>query len=68
MTLHQPVDGLSSDGSGLEGQDSRLDIEGESIDDEALARLIVQDLRLLMVDTLEIAKKRYVVEPHKRAE
>ena len=66
--MHQPVDGLSSDGSGLEGQDSRLDIEGESIDDEALARLIVQDLRLLMVDTLEIAKKRYVVEPHKRAE
>ena len=66
--MHQPVEGLSSDGSGLEGQDSRLDIEGESIDDEALARLIVQDLRLLMVDTLEIAKKRYVVEPHKRAE
>ena len=57
-----------SNGGGLQGQDFRLDIDGESIDDEALARLIVQDLRLLMVDTVEIAKKRYVMEPHKRAE
>jgi len=55
-----------SNGGGLQGQDFRLDIDGSSIDDDALAHLIVADLRLLMVETIDITNKRYVTEPHKR--
>jgi hypothetical protein len=55
-----------TNGGGLQGQDFRLDIEGDTIEDEALADVIVEDLRLLMVDAVTILKKTYVNEPHKR--
>src|SRR5690606_37674494 len=52
---------------GLQGQGFRLDIEGDDIDDEALADHIVRDLRLLMVGAVRILNKEIIVEPHKRA-
>ena len=55
-----------SNGGGIQGQEFRLDIDGETVDDETLAELIVADLRLLMVDEVHISNKRYVDEPHKR--
>lgn len=54
-------------GGGLQGQAFRLDIEGDDIDDTALAQYIVQDLRLLMVVRLRILNKTIIVEPHKRS-
>ena len=56
-----------SNGGGLSGWDFRLDIDGPDIDDVALARRIVEDLRLLMVETVRVHNKRIVVEPHKRS-
>ncbi len=53
-------------GGGLRGWDFRLDIDGDDIGDDALAALIVADLRLLMVERVEIERKRIVDEPHKR--
>ena len=55
-----------SNGGGLQGQDFRLDIDGDDIDDAALADYIVRDLRLLMVGQVRILRKRIIVEPHKR--
>ena len=55
-----------SNGGGIQGQDFRLDIDGDEIADETLAASIVDDMRLLMVATVEILNKRYVTEPHKR--
>ena len=55
-----------SNGGGLQGQDFRLDIDGDDIDDEALADYLVRDMRLLMVATVRILHKRIIVEPHKR--
>ncbi len=55
-----------SNGGGLQGQEFRLDIDGESIDDEALARYIVEDMRLLMVGEVRILNKRIISEKHKR--
>jgi hypothetical protein len=55
-----------TNGGGLQGQDFRLDIDGEDIDDEELAAYIVRDLRLLMVKEVRILKKRIIREPHKR--
>ena len=57
-----------SNGGGLQGQDFRLDIEGQDIEDAALADLIVADLRLLMVASVRIRNKRILREAHKRAE
>lgn len=54
-------------GGGLQGQEFRLDIEGDDIDDGALAQYIIQDLRLLMVGRVAILNKSIVVEPHKRS-
>ncbi len=56
-----------SNGGGLQGQDFRLDIEGEDIDDQALADYIVRDLRLLMVGEVRILHKRIIEEAHKRS-
>lgn len=53
-------------GGGLQGQDFRLDIDADTISDDELGVLIVDDLRLLMVDTVRVFNKRYVDEPHKR--
>ena len=54
-------------GGGLQGQDFRLDIEGDGVDDAALGEAIIRDLRLLMVGAVRIRNKRIIEEPHKRA-
>lgn len=55
-----------SNGGGIQGQDFRLDIEGDDISDEELADYIVRDMRLLMVGEVRILNKRIITEPHKR--
>ena len=55
-----------SNGGGLQGQDFRLDIDGDDISDEELAAYIVEDMRLLMVGEVRIVKKRIITEAHKR--
>lgn len=55
-----------SNGGGIQGQDFRLDIDGDNIADEALAAYIVQDMRLLMVGAVRILNKQIISEPHKR--
>jgi arylformamidase len=55
-----------ANGGGLQGQDFRLDIDGDDIADEALGQLLVADLRLLMVGSVRITAKRVIEEPHKR--
>jgi hypothetical protein len=55
-----------SNGGGLQGQDFRLDIEGEDISDEELARYLVEDMRLLMVNEVRILNKEIIAEGHKR--
>jgi arylformamidase len=55
-----------SNGGGLQGQDFRLDIEDEDISEEELARDIVEDMRLLMVDMVRILNKEIIVEGHKQ--
>ncbi len=55
-----------SNGGGLQGQDFRLDIEGNGIGDEALADCLVRDMHLLMVGAVRIRNKRIVEEAHKR--
>jgi hypothetical protein len=57
-----------SNGGGLQGQDFRLDIEGEDISEEELARYIVEDMRLLMVKEVRILNKEIISERHKRLE
>ncbi|MGH8145788.1 MAG: cyclase family protein [Rhodanobacteraceae bacterium] len=56
-----------SNGGGIQGQGFRLDIDGDGIDDAALADYIVRDLRLLMVGAVRILNKQIIVERHKRA-
>jgi hypothetical protein len=51
-------DVVFSNGGGLQGQGFRLDIEGNDISDEALARYVVRDMRLLMVDHVRISTNR----------
>jgi len=51
---------------GLQGQDFRLDIEGEDISDEELRRYLVEDMRLLMVQQVRILNKEIIAEGHKR--
>lgn len=55
-----------SNGGGLQGQDFRLDIEGNGIGDEALADYLVRDMHLLMVGAVRICNKRIIEEAHKR--
>ena len=50
-----------------QGQRFRLDIDGDSIDDAALADALVRDLRLLMVESVVVFNKTIVEEPHKRS-
>lgn len=57
-----------SNGGGLQGQEFRLDIEGNEISDEELADYIVRDLRLLMVKEVRILRKEIITEEHKRRE
>ena len=55
-----------SNGGGLQGQSFRLDIEGEDISDEKLARYVVEDMRLLMVEEVRILNKEIIAENHNR--
>ena len=55
-------------GGGLQGQDFRLDIDGDGIDELALAEYLVRDLRLLGVDRVRILRKAVVAEAHRRPE
>lgn len=55
-----------TNGGGIQGQDFRLDIEGEAISDQQLADYIIQDMQLLMVGKVSILNKYYIREPHKR--
>ncbi len=55
-----------TNGGGIQGQDFRLDIAGEEIEDAVLADYIVDDLRLLMVGEVRILNKVIITEPHKR--
>jgi hypothetical protein len=55
-----------SNGGGIQGQDFRLDIDGEDISDADLAESIVKDMRLLMVENVRILNKEIITEKHKR--
>lgn len=55
-----------SNGGGIQGQGFRLDIDGDDIEDAELGRLIVADLRLLMVGSVTIRNKTIIRERHKR--
>ena len=55
-----------TNGGGIQGQDFRLDIDGEDVADTELVDYIVRDLRLLMVGKARILNKRVIAEPHKR--
>jgi hypothetical protein len=55
-----------SNGGGLQGQEFRLDIDGESISDEELAAFLIRDLSLLMVSDVRIVRKETIREQHKR--
>jgi kynurenine formamidase len=55
-----------TNGGGIQGQDFRLDIEGEAISDQDLADYLVKDMRLLMVGEVRILNKEIISEPHKR--
>ena len=55
-----------TNGGGIQGQDFRLDIEGDDISDDELADYIVKDMRLLMVGEVRILNKEIITEKHKR--
>lgn len=55
-----------TNGGGIQGQDFRLDIEGEDVTDAALADQLAADMRLLMVGAVRILNKEIIVEDHKR--
>ena len=55
-----------TNGGGVQGQDFRLDIDGDDISEQELADYIVQDMRLLMVGKVRILNKEVIVETHKR--
>lgn len=55
-----------TNGGGLQGQEFRLDIDGDDINDQELAEYIVEDMRLLMVGEVRIFNKKIINERHKR--
>jgi arylformamidase len=55
-----------TNGGGIQGQDFRLDIDGDDIADRELADYIVNDMRLLMVGDVRILNKEIIREKHKR--
>lgn len=55
-----------TNGGGIQGQDFRLDIDGDDISDQELATYIVEDMRLLMVGEVRILNKKIIQERHKR--
>jgi kynurenine formamidase len=57
-----------TNGGGIQGQDFRLDIDGDDISDQELADYIVRDMRLLMVGEVRILNKEIITEKHKRVQ
>ena len=55
-----------TNGGGIQGQDFRLDIEGDDISNDELGEYIVRDMRLLMVGDVRILNKEIIIEQHKR--
>ena len=55
-----------TNGGGIQGQDFRLDIDGDDIEDKVLAETIVKDMQLLMVGEVRILNKEIITEKHKR--
>lgn len=55
-----------TNGGGIQGQDFRLDIDGDDVEDKALADYLVKDLQLLMVGEVRILHKQIIAEKHKR--
>ncbi|WP_419698941.1 cyclase family protein [Mucilaginibacter sp. NFX135] len=55
-----------TNGGGIQGQDFRLDIAGDTISDQELADYIVNDMQLLMVGKVDILNKYHIEEKHKR--
>jgi hypothetical protein len=55
-----------SNGGGIQGQEFRLDIDGESISDGTLAESLIRDMSLLMVSDVRIVRKEIIREQHKR--
>ena len=55
-----------TNGGGIQGQDFRLDIDGDDIEDKVLADYIVKDMQLLMVGEVRILNKEIITEAHKR--
>lgn len=55
-----------TNGGGIQGQDFRLDIDGDDISDKELTDYIVKDMRLLMVRQVRILNKEIISEAHKR--
>ena len=55
-----------TNGGGIQGQDFRLDIDGDDISDKELAEYLVKDMRLLMVGEVRILNKEIITEKHKR--
>ena len=55
-----------TNGGGIQGQGFRLDMPGETISDAELSDYIVRDMRLLMVDKVDILNKHILEEAHKR--
>ncbi|MFC7785486.1 MULTISPECIES: cyclase [unclassified Rossellomorea] len=55
-----------TNGGGIQGQEFRLDIDGDDISDQELAEYIVEDMRLLMVGEVRILNKKIIHEKHKR--
>ena len=55
-----------SNGGRLQGEGFRLDIPGDDISDEELADYVIRDLRLLMVQSIQMSNRQIISEPHKR--
>ena len=55
-----------SNGGRLAGEGFRLDIPAADVDDGWIADAIVRELRLLMVESVTITRRRILEEPHKR--
>jgi hypothetical protein len=58
-----------TNGGWLEGQDFKLDIEGEDISDDQLARYAVAHMNLHLAETVEdvrIRNKKIIVEEHRK--
>ena len=56
-----------SNGGALQGQDFRLDIDGNDVSEDELVQHLIRDLGLLMVGEVRILNKEIIRERHKRS-